>query len=182
MKRTSFIVKQNACHAELAGNFVHFGRRIATRLRSAARAAHPLQRVGHRRWGVNLDHPVQVAHVDTQLQRARGDDDVVFPRGKCLFGLPALLVAERTVGHERRHFQLPKLGAQLLGRGAAVDKHQPFLAAVEARDHNRGVLERSDIVELDFGRTGARRQMGTSLPVAGRRQLVDQGVRVADHR
>jgi hypothetical protein len=45
--------------------------------RTPTGAAHALQEGGDGRRGVDLDDPVQIAHVDAELQRAGGDDDAV---------------------------------------------------------------------------------------------------------
>ena len=156
---------------------------VARRARPPPRAAHPLQEARDRRRRVDLDHSIQIAHVNAQFQRAGGDDHAVLARGERLFRLPALLLAERAVRDQRRGLELPQLGAQLLGARPAVDEHQPLLAPVEPGDHDRRVLERTGVVERHVGVAGplAERQEDAAAAPAGAGQPVDQRRRIA-HR
>ena len=116
--------------------------------------------------GVDLDDPVQVAHVDAQLQNARGHDHAVVPVGEGLLGLPTLLLAERAVGDEGRDAQLPQPGPQFLGPGTAVDEDQPLLAPVQPRDHHGRVLQRADVVQLDLGLSSLLPPVALRYPAA----------------
>jgi hypothetical protein len=58
-------------------------------------------RHGDRR--VDLDDPVEIADVDAQLERARGDDDAVAGLGKRRLGAPPLVQPQRAVRDERRY-------------------------------------------------------------------------------
>ena len=117
-------------------------------------AAHALEEARHGRGAVDLDHPVQVAHVDAQLQDARGHDHAVVPVGEGVFRLPPLLLAERAVGDEGRDAQLPQPCAQFLRPGTAIHEDQPLLAPVQAGDDHGRVLQRADVVQLDLGLRG----------------------------
>ena len=124
---------------------------VADRARPAPGAAHALEEARHGGRAVDLDHPVEVTHVDAQLQDAGGHDHAVVPVGKGVLGLPPLLLAERAVRDEGRDAQLPQAGAEFLRPGAAIHEHQPFLAAVQPGDDHRRVLQRADVVQLDLG-------------------------------
>ena len=121
---------------------------VARRPWPATRAAHALEEAGHGRRGVDLDHAVEVANVDAQLQDAGGHDHAVVPVGEGVLRLPPLLLAERAVRDEGRCSQLPQLRSQFLGPGTAVHEDQPLLAAVQPGDNDRRVLQRADVVQL----------------------------------
>ena len=75
---------------------------VARRARPPAGAAHPLQERRDGARGVDLDHAVEVADVDAQLQGAGGHDHAVAALGERPLGLPALVQAQRAVRDERR--------------------------------------------------------------------------------
>ena len=87
---------------------------VAGRARPPARPPHPLEerRDGRRR--VDLDHAVEVADVDAQLERAGGHDHAVPPLGEGAFGLMPLVEDQRAVRDERRDAPRPKVGGQSL--------------------------------------------------------------------
>src|SRR5690606_14284353 len=68
---------------------------------AAAGSAETLQEGGHRVRRIDLDHAVEVADVDAQLERARGDNHAVGTLCECRLCAQALLTAERAVGDER---------------------------------------------------------------------------------
>ena len=150
----------------------------------AARAAHALEEARHGGGAVDLDHPVQVAHVDAQFQDARGHDHAVVPVGEGVFRLPPLLLAERAVGDEGRDAQLPQPSAQFLRPGTAIDEDQPLLAPVQPGDDHGRVLQRADVVQLDLGLRAAASagRNTTRSPCAGPGQPVDEHLRVPDRR
>ena len=50
--------------------------------------------------------------------------------------------------------ELAQLGGELLRPRPAVDEDQPLFAAVEARDNDGGIVQRTDEVQPDIGRCG----------------------------
>ena len=56
---------------------------------SAASASHTLQERRNSPGCINLNHPVQIADVEPQLQGTSGDDHAVLPLGEGLFRLSA---------------------------------------------------------------------------------------------
>ena len=58
---------------------------------SAPGAAQPLQKGGDGCRRVDLDHAIEIADVDSQLQGARGDYDAIVALGERLLGTPALV-------------------------------------------------------------------------------------------
>ena len=132
---------------------------VAGRARPPAGAAHPLQERRDGARGVDLDHAVEVADVDPQLQGAGGDDHAVAALGERLLGLPALVQAQRAVRDERLDPPHPQLGGELLDPRPAVAEDQPLLAPVQGGDHRGGVVEVADVVELR-PRAAARARRG----------------------
>ena len=59
--------------------------------------ADALQTAGHRRRGLDLDHQIDRAHVDAQLQAGRGDDGAQAPALEVVLDLGALFLADRAV-------------------------------------------------------------------------------------
>ena len=140
---------------------------VAAGLGPAAGAAHPLEEARHRGGAIDLDYPVQVAHVDAQLQDAGGHDHAVVPVGEGVFRLPALLLAERAVRDEGRDAQLLQPSAQFLRSGTAIDEDQPLLAAMQPGDDHGRVPQRADVVQLHLGLRAAalRRPEHDAIPL-----------------
>ena len=112
-----------------------------------------------RRRGVDLDDPVQVAHVDAELQRGGGHDHAVPRLGERLLGPPPLVQRQRGVRQERGDPARPQRRADLLHQLPGVAEHQPLLAPVQRRDHRRGVAHRPHVIQLDVpGRCRASRE------------------------
>jgi hypothetical protein len=131
---------------------------------AAAGAADALKERGDRVRRVHLDHPVQVAHVDPQLQRSRGDDHAVRPLRERRLGLQPLVAAERAVRGVRPHAQQPQLGGERLHLAAAVAEDQPFFPRVQPGDDERGVGQLAHEVHLHVHLGHTRRRAGHHLP------------------
>ena len=101
------------------------------RPRPPARATEALQEGRHVR-GVDLDHPVEVAHVDAQLQGAGGHDHAIAGLGERLLAAAVPRADSERVRDEGR--DAPARSAlPVLGLGAGVAEHQPLLARGAAR-------------------------------------------------
>jgi hypothetical protein len=61
---------------------------------------HTLQEGSDRGRSVDLHHPVEIADVDAELERARRDNDAVGLGRERRLGLPPLVDREGAVGHE----------------------------------------------------------------------------------
>ena len=86
------------------------------------RAADALQTAGHRRRRLDLDHQIDRAHVDTQLQAGRRDHGLQPAALEVVLDLRALLLADRTVvrtGQQRRGAERRPAGHQLRREAAA---------------------------------------------------------------
>ncbi len=158
---------------------------ISFHSRTAAGPAHPLEKTAHRRRGVDLDGPVEIAHVDAQFQNAGGHDDAVFAFRECLFGPPPLVGAQGTVGHEDRDIPPPEFSPETLGLGPAVREDQPFFAPVEAGYDNGGIVQGSDEIDSHIRRKTAAVLFGRLLdligPLAAAPEPTGQPIRIA-HR
>lgn len=160
-----------------------------------AGSADPLQESGDAARGVDLDDPVEVAHVDSQFERAGGHDDAVPFLRERLLGPSSLVDRERGVGEERRHVERPQPLAEFLDQGTGVAEHEPFLTPVQGRDHLGRVVHGPDVVQLDLaGRLPYRRRDARSrtdvgsnhpprpLAPAGALQPAQQLIGIADRR
>ena len=80
-----------------------------------AGAADALQAAGHRRRRLDLNHQIDRAHVDAQLQAGRGDDGAQTSALEVVLDLGALLLADRAV---------MRAGQQRLGPEGLTAGHQ----------------------------------------------------------
>ena len=152
--------------------------------RPAARSAQPLEEGGDGAGSVDLDDAVEVADIDSQLQRARGDDDTVAALGERLLGTPALVEGERAVGDECPSAGSMELGGQRFDTSTAVAEHQSLFATIERGHHLGRVADAPDVVELG-GRRPARVAARSNHPAWSRRvrgKPLEECVRVADGR
>ena len=99
-----------------------FGKKTPARGRAdlVAGPPDPLQAAGHRRGRLHLDHHVDRAHVDAELEGGRGDHAGQLARLEILLDLRPLLLAHRPVvgaGDERAPT------AVAAGRGARLRHH-----------------------------------------------------------
>src|SRR5215468_4818312 len=69
-------------------------RAVRARVRPAAGPAHALEEGGHGGRAPDLEDVVEVADVDAQLERARGDDDAVLALGEGALGALPLVEGE----------------------------------------------------------------------------------------
>ena len=91
-----------------------------------AGAADALQAARHRRRRFDLDHQIDRAHVDAELERRGGDQRAQVPALEQVFDLGALRPRQRAVmrAHQRLAGQLVERAGQPLGQAAAVDEQQ----------------------------------------------------------
>ena len=114
---------------------------IAFGVGSAPGSPHALKEAGHGGWCIDLDHPIQITHIDTQLQYAgRHDHAIRFGRERPL-GAAALVLAQRAVSDKRLDLKLPQLRPEFLGASAAVNEHQAFFAPVQPGYDDCRILE-----------------------------------------
>ncbi len=157
---------------------------VAPRPRTSTGATDALQERRHGPRSIDLDHPVQVADVDAELQGRGGHDHAVPGLAEGRLGLPALVDRQRGVGQERRHVVAAQSGGQLLDPGAAVGEHQTLLPPVQAGDDGGGVVKRADVVHRHLGprSSGFGRRVDdlSRLGDAASLQPRQQAVRVTD--
>jgi hypothetical protein len=101
---------------------------------------HTLQEGSDRGRSVDLHHPVEIADVDAELERARRDNDAVGLGRERRLGLPPLVDREGAVGHEGSDARPAQPVRQLLDPCAAVGEDQPPLAAIDPRQYGDGIL------------------------------------------
>ena len=70
--------------------------------------AHALEEGGNTWRGADLDDAVEIADVEAQLERRRGDDDAIGLRCEGRLGLPALVQGERGMRNEGADAGLPQ--------------------------------------------------------------------------
>ena len=99
---------------------------VLDRVHLMARAADALQAAGDGGRRLDLDHQVDGAHVDAELERRRGDQRAELSCLEQLLDLEPLLARNRPVvrAHERFAGQLVERAGQTLGEPAAVDEEQ----------------------------------------------------------
>ncbi len=104
----------------------------AARDRSRLMPAPPdaLQTAGHRRRGLDLDHEIDGAHVDAELQGGRGHDRGQAAGLEVVLDLEALLAAERAVMR----------ADQLLARELVEGRGHPLGQAPAVDEHERGAV------------------------------------------
>ena len=66
---------------------------IAAGVRPTTGTSESLQERSNRGWSVDLDDPIEIADIDTQLQRGGGDDDAVACFSEGRFSGPAFALA-----------------------------------------------------------------------------------------
>ena len=136
------------------------------------RAADALEPARHRLGRLDLEHEVDRAHVDSQLQRGRGDQAGKLARLEQLLDHRALLARQRTVVSARQLLlgQLIEPQGQALGHAAVVDEHD-----------GRAVLAHQS---QDLGVDGGPDRSPRGLPAGARIERI--GVRPSllglDHR
>ncbi len=89
-------------------------------------AADALQPARHRWRRFDLDHEIDRAHVDAELERRGGDQRTQRSRLEAILDLDALLAGDRTVmrADQRLSGQLVQRAGQPLGEAAAVDEDE----------------------------------------------------------
>jgi hypothetical protein len=91
---------------------------VARRSSASARTAQPLQKGRYGSRHVDLDDPGQVTYIDTEFQRAGGDDDTVACLGECFLRTPSLSHRKRGVRQERGHTLGPQTLTEFLDLSA----------------------------------------------------------------
>src|SRR5664280_1244887 len=135
-----------------------------------AAAPEPLQQRGDGPRRAHLQHPVEVADVDTQLEGRGGDDDAVAGLDEGLLRLPSFVDRERGVGHEGLRAPVPKSRRERLDGTAGVGEDQPLLTRVQRRDDRGGVGDGADVVQFQLGRPLQR--VGLSATVGNPQALL----------
>ena len=99
---------------------------------------------------------------------------------RCFSGA-SFALPERAVRDEGRDVVSSKRGSELLGPRPAVDEDEPLLTAMEAGDHECGVVEAADVVECDRRDLGVldRRAQDVRRPSTRRGQPGEEFVGVA---
>ena len=136
---------------------------VAGRAGASAGAAEPLQERRDGSWRVDLDDTVEVADVDAEFERRRGDDDAVPCLGERLLGAAPLVDRQRGVRDEGRDVSLSQGARELLDLASRLAEDEPLLAGVQQRDDLGRVGEGADVVERDV----ARRPSGAGHDVRG---------------
>ena len=129
-----------------------------------ARAPDPLQAARDRARRLDLDHEVDGAHVDAELERRRGDDRPQAPRLQRVLDLGPLLARERAVvrADEVLVGELVEPGGEALGQAARV------------HEHDRGTVRADQLEQLRVDRGPDRRRRRRAT---GRRRPQDVGHR-----
>jgi hypothetical protein len=144
-----------------------------------------LQERGDGGGSVELDDPVEVTDVDSELQGRGGHDDAVASLRERLLGLAALVDRQRRVRHEGTDLARSQGERELLGLAAALAEHQPLLPRVQGGHDGGGILDTADVVQADLRRSfGPLRGRGEHHAGPGRPgaalQPTEQRVGVAD--
>ena len=132
---------------------------------AVSRAPDPLQAAGDGLGRLDLQHEVDGAHVDAELERAGGDAARHLPGLQQLLDLGALLTRERAVMRPRDLLvgQLVQAQRDALGRAAVVD------------EHDRGVVGTDELEKL--GVAGRPDRPTRRLAAAERLQRIGRGRR-----
>ena len=97
----------------------------------AVRCGLALQKRGHGRRCVDLDHPVQVANVKPEFKRRGGDDHAVPTLGERVLGPVPLVKRQRSVDQVRRDAEFPELRAEFLDELLGVAEDEALLSPVQ---------------------------------------------------
>jgi hypothetical protein len=124
---------------------------ISTRALPSPGPAHALQERGNRTRRIDLDHSVEIANIQTELQGARGNNDAIVAAREGRLGLPALLLAQRAMRDEGASSQSPELDRELLHLASGIREDEPLFAPMEPRQHVSRVFQAFDVIELDVG-------------------------------
>ena len=94
------------------------------------RPAQALQEARHGLRCVDLDHVVQIPHVDPELERAGRDDHAVVCLGEGPLGVASLLEAQGRVRHEGLDLALAQKESELFHPCAAIAEHEALATAM----------------------------------------------------
>ena len=128
---------------------------------AVARATDPLHAAGDRGWRLDLDDEIDRAHVDAELERARGDERGQPAGLEVVFDAQALLPCDRPVMrvHQLLTRELVQRCRQPLGEAARVDEDEggpvrPYQLEQAGMDRrpDRGALHRGDRSAWDICR------------------------------
>ena len=131
--------EQQACREQQVVLAQRQEQAVTPRTRPPSAAAEPLQERGDRERRVDLDHPVQVADVEAELERGRGHDHAVAALGERQLRPPPLVQRQRRVDQVRGDAELTQLHAELLDELLGVAENEALLAPVQRRDDLGGV-------------------------------------------
>jgi hypothetical protein len=136
------------------------------------------------RRGIDLNHAVQIADVDSQFQCAGRHDDAVRSARESFLRSTSLVDAERTMRHERVDIPPYEACGQILNSRSTVTEHEALFALMQPRNHRGCVLRRADVIELHvrFARRRLGRTHDLSRPSARANPPLKQLVRIADSR
>lgn len=83
---------------------------------------------------VDLDNPVEVAHVDTEFEGAGRDDDTVPGLRECLFGTQPLGHGQRRMRQKCGDAVTAEQCPEFFDSLAGLTEHEPLLTAVQSGD------------------------------------------------
>ena len=106
--------------------------KIGNRACSSTAPPHPLEKTSDRWWCAYLYYAVEVANIDSQLQRRRSDNCAVRLCSEGSLGSAPLVGRQRTVGDKRPNSSATQTRCKFLNPSAAVGKYEPSFTPMDA--------------------------------------------------